>query len=92
LAEAARQWAERFQAERGQVPSGRTSEPVTGDSPGQSGQEMSTAEAAEVLGVSERMVRRWCGDGTLVARQPHPRSWRVDRASVVDLLEMRRTA
>jgi excisionase family DNA binding protein len=92
LAEATRQWAERFQAERAQVPSVGTSEPVGSDSAGQWPQEMTTAEAAKELGVSEVMVRRWCRDGVLVARQPHSRSWRVERSSVMDLLTVRRAS
>jgi hypothetical protein len=92
LREAGRQWGERFQADRVSCPTGRTSDVVVAESAGPSVQEMSTAETMEVLGVSARTIRRWCLDGTLVARQPHSRSWWVARESVMDLLEVRRAS
>ena len=55
-------------------------------------EEITTIEAAQMLGVSDGMVRRWCRTEVLAARQPHPRSWLVERSSAAYLLEARRSA
>jgi hypothetical protein len=69
-----------------------TAEPVGLRSEAVSVVEEITCEAAAMLGVSEGMVRRWCRAEVLAARQPHPRSWLVERGSAVYLLEARRSA
>lgn len=54
--------------------------------------EMSTSEAAEVMGISAVMVRRMLRADRLRGRQVHARAWAVDRASVEDECERRRSA
>ncbi|WP_100520636.1 helix-turn-helix domain-containing protein [Mycobacteroides abscessus] len=45
---------------------------------------MTTAEAAVELGKTDRCVRRWCEQGTLIARK-HGRVWLVRRVDVETL-------
>ena len=90
LRESARQWGERVTQDREGSVSGtaeqRSAEPAAG-----SGHELTTTQAAALLGVSDGIVRRWCRDGRLVAVQ-RGRSWVIDRGSVGDLLDARRSA
>lgn len=53
-------------------------------------EEMSTAEAGVVLGVTAQTIRQWCEVGKLKARRAGERRvWRVDRASVDSLVALR---
>ncbi|WP_255792434.1 helix-turn-helix domain-containing protein [Mycobacteroides abscessus] len=45
---------------------------------------MTTTEAAVELGKTDRCVRRWCEQGTLIARK-HGRVWLVRRVDVETL-------
>lgn len=90
LEEAARQWSEWAAANRSGSAIG-TAEPADSEPAARSSHEISTTEAAGLLGVSDAMVRRWCRDGRLVARRPAG-SWLVGRGSVLDLLDARRSA
>lgn len=87
LAEARRQWEQRVREGSG---IGTAEQPVLG-SGARSGHEVTTTEAADLLGVSPELVRRWCRDGRLAARRPGG-SWLIDRGSVLDLLDARRSA
>lgn len=90
LREAARQWEERVAQDRAGSVSGtaeqRSAEPEAGSS-----HELTTTQAAALLGVSDGIVRRWCREGRIVAVR-RGRSWVIDRGSVGDLLDARRSA
>ena len=91
LREAVRQWTEHVAKPAGSDVV--TAEPVILRSGAASVvEEITTCEAAEMLGVSDGMVRRWCRTELLVARQAHQRLWLVERSSALDLLEARRSA
>jgi excisionase family DNA binding protein len=47
-----------------------------------SAHELTTQQAAQVLGLTGRTVRRMLERGELTGRQRHPRSWVVNRSSV----------
>lgn len=53
---------------------------------------VTVAVAAELLGVSQGMCRRLCRSGALAARHVSGRPWEIQRTSVTDRLEARRTA
>lgn len=90
LEEAARQWSDHVRADAaGSV--GGTAEQVDSGTAARSGHELTTTEAAALLGVSDGIVRRWCRDGRLPARRSG-RAWLIDRGSVGDLLDARRSA
>ncbi|WP_433954652.1 helix-turn-helix domain-containing protein [Janibacter indicus] len=90
LREAARQWEERFREVEGS--GSGTAELVSAEPDARSGYELlTTAQAADVLGVSDGMVRRWCRDGVLAAGR-RGGSWVVERGSVLDLRDERRDA
>lgn len=89
LEEAARQWAERFREVEGS--GSGTAELVSAEPDARSGHELTTTEAAALLGVSDSLVRRWCREGRLVAVQ-RGGLWVIDRGSVGDLLDARRSA
>ncbi|WP_428832166.1 helix-turn-helix domain-containing protein [Janibacter terrae] len=89
LREAARQWEELAREDAGSV-SGTAEQPSAEPRAG-SGHELTTTQAAALLGVSDGIVRRWCRDGRLVAAR-RGRSWVIDRGSVGDLLDARRSA
>lgn len=88
LREAARQWEEWARAERADTASGTA---VQADSPSGARlpHEVTTAQAAELLGVTEGMVRRYCRTGKLAARRVGT-SWLINRESIGDLRDTRR--
>lgn len=90
LREAARQWDERVRGRAGGSDPG-TAEHLDSGSGARSSHEVTTTEAATLLGVSDSIVRRRCRDGRLVARRPGG-SWLIDRGSVLDLLDAQRSA
>lgn len=90
LEEAARQWAA-YERENGAGSGSGTAEPVVSGSAARSSHELTTVEAAALLGVSDSIVRRHCRAGVLSARRIG-RSWLIDRGSVLDLLDARRSA
>lgn len=53
--------------------------------------EITTAEAADLLGVTGGRIRQWCRDDTLTARRVGG-SWLIDRSSAEDLRDARRSA
>jgi excisionase family DNA binding protein len=52
------------------------------DAPPRSAHEITTREAAGMLGLTDRTVRRMLERGELAGRQLNPRSWAVSRTSV----------
>lgn len=92
LQEAVAQWEERVRARQRGAGSGiGTAEQQSAESPARSGHELTTTEAAALLGVSDGIVRRWCRDERLVARRSGG-SWLIDSGSVGDLRDARRGA
>lgn len=85
LAEASRQWTERA----GSAPG--TAEQPEPDAGPRSTHEITTADAADLLGCSSGLVRRWCRDGRLPARRLGG-SWCIQRGAVLDLHDARRAA
>lgn len=91
LDEACRQWeAREIRARQREAGSGSgTAEQPASTERARSRHELTTTEAAELLGVSEGLVRRWCRTERLIARRSG-RSWLIDRGSAEDLLDARR--
>lgn len=54
-------------------------------------QTITTAEAAEMLGLAERTVQKLCQDGTIRAERG-TRSWSVEKVSVKELIKERQKA
>ncbi|WP_420898954.1 helix-turn-helix domain-containing protein [Janibacter melonis] len=92
LDEACRQWEERVRARQSEAGSGAgTAEQPESGSLARSGHELTTTEAAALLGVSDGIVRRWCREGRVRARRSGG-SWLIDSGSVGDLRDARRGA
>lgn len=66
-----------------------SSELPTPPAPRRSTHEITTAEAAAMLGLTDRTVRAMLDRGELLGRKINPRSWAVARSSVESHLERR---
>ena len=91
LREAARQWEERARVDRADDTRDGTPERAAAGRGRRSPHELTANEAADVLGVSPELVRRWCRAGRLTARRTRG-AWQITRTSVEDLHAERRNA